>query len=211
MKIYANGYVTFGLNFESRYPDRLSKYLLVNTKRNIAQKKGFAMLAPLWTDNDARKGKVYYHIYDLTQPGSTLTDKARVKHAVDYAKDDVVENSGVSVTDVTWVMVITWSDMLPRMYYSTEYDLPNTFQLVLAYDPSRFQTFIMYHYMDMGWDSERTLRRSMIGYFSYKYSQEESLQLAPSMKQTAFRMHNRKGNTGRCNKLSIYNLYQHIC
>ena len=53
--------------------------MLVNTKRNIAQKKGFAMLAPLWTDNDARKGKVYYHIYDLTQPGSTRTDKARVK------------------------------------------------------------------------------------------------------------------------------------
>jgi len=46
-----------------------------------------------------------------------------MQHAVDHAKDDVVENSGVSVTDVTWVMVITWSDMLPRMYYSTEYDL----------------------------------------------------------------------------------------
>ena len=87
---------------------------------------------------------------------------------------------------------------------------PNTFQLVIAYDPSRFQTFVMYHYMDLGWDSERTLRRSMIGYFSYKYEQEDSLQLAPSMKQTAFRMQNRKGNTGRCNKLSIYQLYQHL-
>ena len=73
----------------------------------------------------------------------------------------------------------------------------NTFQLVIAYDPSRYQTFAMYHYMDMGWDNEYMLRRSMIGFFSYKYTQEESLELAPSMKQTAFRMQYRRGNTGK--------------
>ena len=48
-------------------------------KRQRADKEGFAMLAPLWTDNDARGARVYYHIYDLTQPGSTPTEKARVK------------------------------------------------------------------------------------------------------------------------------------
>ena len=37
------------------------------------------MLAPLWTDNDALSGDVYYHIYDLMKPGSTYTDEARVK------------------------------------------------------------------------------------------------------------------------------------
>ncbi|KAK2160812.1 hypothetical protein NP493_1626g00009 [Ridgeia piscesae] len=197
MKIYSNGYVTFGLNFESRYPVRLRTNMLGYMKRKTAQKQGFAMLAPLWTDNNARYGEVYYHIYDLTQPGSTPTDKARVKHAVDHARDDVVENSGVSVTDVTWVIVITWNRMLPRMYYSPWYDSSNTFQLVIAYDPSRYQTFAMYHYMDMGWDNEYTRRRSMIGYFSYKYSQEESRELAPSMKRTAFRMQYQRGNTGK--------------
>ncbi|KAK2158335.1 hypothetical protein NP493_1807g00024 [Ridgeia piscesae] len=196
MKIYSNGYITFGLNFESRYPDRMDKNMLGYAKRKTAQKQGFAMLAPLWTDNDARYGQVYYHIYDKTQPGPTSKDKARVKHAVDHARDDVIENGGVSVTAVTWVMVITWSHMLPRMYYSPWYDSPNTFQLVIAYDPSRYQTFAMYHYMDMGWDNEFTRRRSMIGYFSYKYSQEESRELAPSMKRTAFRMQYRRGNTG---------------
>ena len=45
-----------------------------------------------------------------------------VQHAIDHAKDDVIKNGGVSVTDVTWVMVITWSGMLPRMYYSQWYD-----------------------------------------------------------------------------------------
>ena len=79
LQIYTNGYVTFGLNFESRYPDRLNKYLLSYPKRQAAKKQGFAMLAPMWTDNDARAGDVYYHIYDLTKPGSTATDKARVK------------------------------------------------------------------------------------------------------------------------------------
>ena len=79
LQIYTNGYVTFGLNFESRYPDSLSKYMLSYHKRQTANKQGFAMLAPLWTDNDARYGDVYYHIYDLTMPGSTATDQARVK------------------------------------------------------------------------------------------------------------------------------------
>ncbi|KAK2149526.1 hypothetical protein NP493_2972g00000 [Ridgeia piscesae] len=170
--------------------------MLGYAKRKTANKQGFAMLAPLWTDNNARYGQVYYHIYDLTQPGSTPTDKARVKHAIDHARDDVIENGGVSVTDITWVMVITWSGMLPRMYYPSGYESPNTFQLVIAYDPSRYQTFAMYHYMDMGWDNEYTRRRSMIGYISYKYTQEESLELARSMKRTAFRMQNLIGNTG---------------
>jgi len=79
LQIYTNGYVTFGLNFESRYPDNLNKDLLSYAKRDTAKKQGFAMLAPLWTDNDAQYGDIFYHVYDLTQPGSTSTDQARVK------------------------------------------------------------------------------------------------------------------------------------
>ena len=40
------------------------------------------------------------------------------QHIIDHARDDVIKNGGVSVTDVTWVLVITWSHMIPRMYYS---------------------------------------------------------------------------------------------
>ena len=65
--------------FDSRHPDPLSKNLLGVTKQDKAKKLGFAMLAPFWTDNDARTGNVFYHIYDLTKPGSTAADKARVK------------------------------------------------------------------------------------------------------------------------------------
>ncbi|KAI0221767.1 Dedicator of cytokinesis protein 1 [Lamellibrachia satsuma] len=194
MKIYTNGYVTFGLNFERRFPDTLSKNLFSYTKRQTANKQGFAMLTPLWTDNDARSGAVYYHIYDLTKPGSTAADQARVKHAVDQARRDVIAHGGVSITDVTWVMVITWSQMLPRMYYWSEYDSPNTFQLIIAYDPSRYQTFAMFVYVDLGWNNDFLVRRNMIGYLSFK--DDETLQLAPSMKSTAFRLHTQIGNTG---------------
>ena len=41
-----------------------------------------------------------------------------MQHAIAHAKEDVLTSSGVSVTDVSWVMVITWSKMLPRMYRS---------------------------------------------------------------------------------------------
>ena len=74
-----NGYVTFGMTFDSRYPDKLGMGMLNVTKQINARKQGFAMLAPLWTDNDGRSGEVFYHIYDTTKPGSKATDKARVK------------------------------------------------------------------------------------------------------------------------------------
>ena len=45
-----------------------------------------------------------------------------MQHAVDHAKIDVIAHGGVSVTDVTWVMVITWSHMTPRMYYDPSID-----------------------------------------------------------------------------------------
>ncbi|KAK2180866.1 hypothetical protein NP493_421g00002 [Ridgeia piscesae] len=197
--IYTNGYVTFEMPFDSRHPDPLSKNLLGVTKQDKAKKLGFAMLAPFWTDNDARTGNVFYHIYDLTKPGSTAADKARVKHAIYHAGDNVLANGGVSETDVTWVMVITWSRMKPRTSSSLN-DHPNTFQLVIAYDPSRYKTYVTYVYLEMGWDTEYTIRRCMIGYLAQKYTEEKTLQLAPSMKTTGFTLHTRLGNTGETGK-----------
>ena len=81
---------------------------------------------------------------------------------------------------------------------------PNTFQLVIAYDPSRYQTFVMYIYKELGWDHQYFVRDSMIGYFSYKYTDENALQLAPSGKSTAFRMHERYGNKGEYICIFVY-------
>ena len=67
------------MTFDSRYPNQLSNGLLAVSKQKRAKKLGFTMLSPLWTDNDARAGEVFYHIYDMTKPGSTAAEKARVK------------------------------------------------------------------------------------------------------------------------------------
>ncbi|KAK2172015.1 hypothetical protein NP493_1002g01069 [Ridgeia piscesae] len=67
LKIYTNGYVTFGLAFKSRSPSRLNTRMLGYAKRKEAKRQGFAMLAPLWTDIDASSGEYFYHIYDLTK------------------------------------------------------------------------------------------------------------------------------------------------
>ena len=79
VQIFTNGYVTFGMNFDSRYPVQLGSDMLNVTKQVTARKRGFAMLAPLWTDNDGRSGDVFYHIYDTTKPGLKYDEKARVK------------------------------------------------------------------------------------------------------------------------------------
>ena len=78
-QIFTNGYVTFGLDFESRNPVRLNQEMLSLTKRLKAKTRGITMMAPLWTDNDATQGDVFYHIYDLANAGSTSTDLARVQ------------------------------------------------------------------------------------------------------------------------------------
>ena len=84
------------------------------------------------------------------------------------------------------------------VYFNIFFLQPNTFQLVIAYDPLRYQTFMMYVYEKMSWDVFYYLRPSSIGYMSYVGNEEKSLQLAPSMKATAFRLHDQVGNTGEC-------------
>lgn len=52
------------------------------------------------------------------------------QHALNHASDDITDKGGVSVTDVTWVMVITWSQMVPRMYYRSSYDSVSLYIIV---------------------------------------------------------------------------------
>jgi len=53
--------------------------MLGYAKRKEAERQGFAMLAPLWTDIDASSGEYFYHIYDLTKHVQSSTEQARVK------------------------------------------------------------------------------------------------------------------------------------
>ena len=96
-----------------------------------------------------------------------------------------------------YIIIIITRCLIPPLKFDDSSFQPNTFQLVIAYDPSRYKTYVTYHYLAMGWDNEYTLRRSMIGYLSQKYREKKTLQLAPSMKSTSFRLHKQLGNTGK--------------
>ena len=77
------------------------------------------------------------------------------------------------------------------------YFQPNTFQLVIVYDASRWSTFVIFSYEKTGWDTAFTTRGSMIGYYVTQYGKENTEALGVSGKPISFRMALIKGNTGK--------------
>jgi len=73
---------------------------------------------------------------------------------------------------------------------------PNTFQLVLISDASRWSTFVIHSYEKTGWDTALTTRDSMIGHYTTQYNAEHSDVLGVSGKPMSFRLASLKGNTG---------------
>ena len=91
-------------------------------KTKTVEKDGFAMFAPIWTDSNAKEGHVFYHSYDRAIAGLSDDDKARTMHAMTLATEDVRNVGGPSNFRPTWVIVITWENVLPRMSYDQEND-----------------------------------------------------------------------------------------
>ncbi|KAK2167442.1 hypothetical protein NP493_1275g00055 [Ridgeia piscesae] len=198
IKIYSNGYVTLGQSYNRRMP---ADFMTVSyNKKWSAYYRGFALFAPLWTDANFQRGRVTYHIYDRTDTKVSETEKYRVKHALQLAKEDTVEYGGSSSIDPSWVMVISWVDLTPRMYYSSYYEQPNTFQMVLIFDPARWITSVMFLYEKTGWDRYWMVRDSQIGFYVTQRNREDSRALAQSGKSSAFEMAESVGNTGKVGK-----------
>ncbi|KAI0230808.1 hypothetical protein LSAT2_018833 [Lamellibrachia satsuma] len=193
IKIYSNGYITMGQSYNRRMPADFST--VSNSKKWSGYYRGFAMFAPLWTDAKFHAGQVTYHIYDRTDTKVTETEKYRVKHALQLAREDTVNYGGSSSISPSWVMVITWVDSTPRMYYSDYFEQPNTFQLVLIYDPARWITSVMFLYEKTGWDRYWMVRDSQIGFYVTENGREDSRALAQSGKSSAFEMAEIVGNT----------------
>ena len=103
-----------GQSYNRRMPADF--FTVSNSKKWSA--RGFAMFAPLWADANFQEGQVTYHIYDRTNTDLSAMEKYRVKHALQLAKEDTVSYGGSSAIDPSWVMVITWFDSTPRMYYN---------------------------------------------------------------------------------------------
>ena len=119
-QIYSNGYVTLGQSYNRRIP---ADFVTVShSKKWSSYYRGFALFAPLWTDANFQRGRVTYHIYDRTDTKVSETEKYRVKHALQLAKEDTENYGGSSSINPSWVMVISWVDNTPRMYYSDFYE-----------------------------------------------------------------------------------------
>ena len=109
-----------GQSYNRRMPTDF--FTVSSSKKRSAYDNGFAMFAPLWTDANFQAGQVTYHIYDRTKSGLSITEKYRLKHALQLAKRDTVDYGGSSAIDPSWVMVISWIDSTPRMYYNEFYE-----------------------------------------------------------------------------------------
>ena len=96
--------------------------MLSASKKVAVKKSGFAMFTPMWTDADASKGDVFYHVYNRATEGVSDDNKARARHAMTMAAEDVRQFGGLSDVDPSWVKVITWADMIPRASYKQQYD-----------------------------------------------------------------------------------------
>ena len=107
-----------GQSYDRRMPTDFTT--VANSKKMATG--GFAMFAPLWADANFQEGHVTYHIYDHTKTDLSLEEKIRMKHILQLAKEDTVEYGGSSSINPSWVMVISWVDHTPRMYYNELYE-----------------------------------------------------------------------------------------
>ena len=101
--------------YDGRQPKKLFHNMFDSVKMTTALSKGFAMIAPLWTDNDGRSGNVFYNNYD-----SSLENyyPAVATTVFQRAQSDIRKYSSYTDVTVSWVGVVTWSKMIPRMWYN---------------------------------------------------------------------------------------------
>ncbi|KAI0230680.1 hypothetical protein LSAT2_019006 [Lamellibrachia satsuma] len=119
--IYTHGYVALSQRLNRRTPADIRKAMTAIVKQR-SRRYGFGILAPLWTDNDCSHGKTFYHVYDSTKTTSDPVEKARMEAIMELAKDDVIKYSGELDFVPTWVLVVTWRNMLPRLNYDAVLD-----------------------------------------------------------------------------------------
>ncbi|KAI0213904.1 hypothetical protein LSAT2_001008 [Lamellibrachia satsuma] len=197
--VYTHGYVTLSQRSNFRTPVDIRKAMTPKVKKH-SRRYGFAILAPLWTDNDCSRGKTFYHVYDSKKTTSDATKQAEKDKIMNKAKEDIVKYSGELDVTPTWVLVVTWFQVLPRLNYNSERDQPNTYQLVFMSDRDKKKTYVLYLYESVGWDRTVHRRPNTIGYYETRWRRTQWKQLWMSNTTTAFRIADIVGNTGEVGK-----------
>ena len=76
----------------------------------------------MWTDANAKEGHVFYQTYTQATAGLSDGAKARTKRVMAKAAKDVKSLDGPSDVKPSWVLVVTWENLLPRVSYEAEND-----------------------------------------------------------------------------------------
>ena len=121
-QVNSNGYVAMGTLYGGRNPAYFDD-LFNKRKARTAQRKGFALFAPLWADSDLRRqGSVFIHRYEKTDTQSSRLAYDRIRHVLALATYDVATYGGLNDFEATFVLVVTWNGMVPRRSYEPEFD-----------------------------------------------------------------------------------------
>jgi hypothetical protein len=120
--VNSNGFIEFGYDYLGRQP-ALWENLLDPNAVSVASQQGLAIIASLWVDQDQELGssKVWYHLYDtndIYNPSlATITQEV-----IDRANSDALKYGGFTTFSTTQVIVATWENQLPRVWYDPLHD-----------------------------------------------------------------------------------------
>lgn len=122
MQVNTNGFIEFGFDYLGRQSQEWAN-VLDSAAYTKASKEGFAVLAALWVDNDQSAGSsaVYYHLYDSSD-AYTPSKAALTSAVMSKASQDAKTYGGYASFTPTQVLVVTWADQLPRVFYDPTKD-----------------------------------------------------------------------------------------
>ena len=123
-QVNTNGYVEFGADFLGRQPKPWNSIMNEGLYSKAAS-EGLAIVAPLWLDNDAIYGEVYYHVYDHNDV-YTPSLAAATTAVIEQASRDALQFASLSDFTPTQVIVVTSANQLPRVRYDPLYDSVST-------------------------------------------------------------------------------------
>ncbi|KAK2146250.1 hypothetical protein LSH36_622g00023 [Paralvinella palmiformis] len=181
IQINTNGYVVLGDKTYDRNQPTSWDLLFLPRLKAVAEASGFAIVAPLWTDNDIsfHNSTVTYQQYDKNLRFGSQS-QTLVNDILAEVRSDVFAFTPFSDFRISWAMIITWKNMYPRVFFDPSKDTsPNTFQLVLAADSLNCKSAVLISYEKIGWNSVEYIRHSQIGTYLIKEYTQRNLSQVP--------------------------------
>ena len=127
LKICRNGKIQLNYEWSWSWPQKFGAYRWFSN---------MAIIAPFWARTDeylsfkANHSKVYYHVYKQIGEGTVQSQASEVltmasQHVQRYDNSEKFSNF-----EATWVLVVTWVNLCPYVYYPYWYywynwDIPN--------------------------------------------------------------------------------------